>query len=206
LQQAMPRDILLAFEHHACGFAAERHVVRPQSWGRVIMGDSQFRVRAHATGWGVYAALFLLVSTITHLDTYFGCTLTSAPLFIGLSIGIVPVSIALVLRSRPWQRERSGPFALRYRQLDWREWRPFLPGWAPRVVYILGAYAMANFLLAVVHLPVQGAGVVLSDAQAIYIARMFSGHWMVFYALPFFFFTYVPRDAARANAPPITAT
>ena len=169
------------------------------------MDESRLRVRARVTGWGVYAALFLLVSGFAHVGTYVGWTLTSAPLLIGLSVGIFPVDIALVLRSRPWQRERIGPFGLHYRQLDWREWRPFLPAWAPFVVYLLGAYAIANFLFAVVHLPVRGSGALLSDAQRVYLARMLSGHWMFFYALPLLFFTYVPRHTAPAKASPTTA-
>ena len=170
------------------------------------MSDSQPRARARVTEWGVYAALLILMSAVAHAGTYVGRSFSAtAPLFIGLSIGIVPLFIALVLRSRSWQRERKGPLGLYYRQLDWREWRPFLPAWAPNVVIVLGSYAIANFLFAVVHLPARGTGTVLNDAQAMYMARLLSGHWLVFYALPLLFFTYAPRDAAPTNAPPVAA-
>ena len=136
------------------------------------MGDSQPRARAHVSGWGVYAALFLSVSAIVHVGTYVGLTLTPYSwLFIGLHVGVFPVFIAFVLRSRLWQRELRGPFGIRYRQLDWRAWRPFLPSWAPSLVTVLGAYAIANFLFAVVHLPARETGAMLSDAQMMYMAR-----------------------------------
>jgi len=158
------------------------------------MSDSQLRTRARLTGWGAYAAVLLLVSATVHAGTYLGHTLSpNAPLFFGLHVGIFPVFVALVLQSRNWQPERSGPFGLRYPQLDWREWRPFLPSWAPRVIAILWAYAIANFLFAFIHLPSRGASAVLTEAEAMYMARMFSGHWLVFYAMPLLFFTYVPR-------------
>jgi hypothetical protein len=167
------------------------------------VSDTQLGARARVTGWGVYAALFLLISALVHAGTYVGRSLNpNTPFFIGLSVGIFPVFIALVLRSRNWQRERRGPFGGSYRQLDWREWKPFLPAWAPRVVFVLGAYAIANFLFAVAHLPPRGTTAVLTDAQAMYMARMFSGHWLVFYALPLLFFTYVPQDSAPTNASP----
>ena len=169
------------------------------------MSISQLPARARITGWGVYAALLLLISTVVHAGTFVGRSLSqNAPLFIGLHIGIIPVIIALVLRSHRWQRERRGPFGY-YRQLDWREWRPFLPAWASRVLAVLTAYAIVNFLFAVVHLPLRGTGAVLTDGQAIYMARMFSGHWLVFYATPLLFFTYVPRDSTHGNAAPDAA-
>lgn len=165
------------------------------------MSESQLRVRARATGWGVYATLLLLISALVHIGTYVGYSLAT-PLLIGSSVGIVPVFLALVLRSRGWQRERSGPFGLRYRQLDWREWRPFLPSWATSVLTVLGAYAIANFFYAALHLPPHGTWAVLTESQAMYMARMFSGHWMVFYGVPAIFFTYVPTESAPFNVSP----
>ena len=165
------------------------------------MSDPEFRARARVTGWGVYAALFLLMSAVVHAGTHVGSGRSpGAPLFIGLHLGIFPVFIALLLRSRSWQRQRSGPFGLSYRQLDWREWQPFLPAWAPGVVAILGAYAFANFFFAAVHLPLRGTSAVQTHDQSVYMARMFSGHWLVFYALPLLFFTYVPQDSAAGIA------
>jgi hypothetical protein len=170
------------------------------------VSDSQLRARARVTGWGVYAALFLLISTLVHAGTYVGRSLSpNTPFFIGLNVGIIPVFIALVLRSRSWQPEIRGPFGKYYRQLDWRAWRPFLPAWAYRVVDVLGAYAIGNFLFAVAHLPPRGTTAVLTDAQAMYMARMFSGHWLVFYALPLLFFTYEPEDGAPSTASPHAA-
>lgn len=155
------------------------------------MSDSQLRTRARLTGWGAYAAVLLLVSAVVHAGTYLGHTLSpNAPLFLGLHFGIFPVFVALLRQSR---RERRGPFGLRYRQLDWPEWRPFLPAWAPRVVAILWTYAIANILFALSHLPSQGASAVLTEGQTMYTARMFSGHWLVFYTMPLLFFTYVPQ-------------
>jgi hypothetical protein len=165
------------------------------------MADSELRPRARVTGWGAYAALLPSVSAVVHVGTYLGLALTAYTwLFIALHLGVFPVFIALVLRSRPWQRERSGPFGLHYRQLDWREWRTFLPSWAPFLIAILGAYAIANFLFALVHLPARGTSATLTDTQEMYMARMLSGHWLVFNALPLLFFTYVPRNTTTANA------
>jgi len=167
------------------------------------MSDVQLRARASLTGWGAYAAVLLLVSAVVHAGTYLGYTLTpNTPLFFALHVGIFPVFIALVRQSRDWQPERSGPFGLRYPQLDWREWRPFLPRWAPRVVAILWAYAIANFLFASIHLPSHASTALLTQVQTMYLARMFSGHWMVFYALPLLFFTYVPLSGASDNPRP----
>jgi hypothetical protein len=167
------------------------------------MSDVQVRARARLTGWGAYAAVLLLASTVVHAGTYLGHTLSpNAPFFFGLHLGIFPVFVALVLQSRNWQRERSGPFGLRYPQLDWREWRPFLPTWAPRLVAILWAYAIANVLFALIHLPSRAATAELAEVQTMYMARMFSGHWMVFYALPLLFFTYVPQNSASDNPRP----
>lgn len=158
------------------------------------------RLRARLTPWGAYAAVLFLASAVVHAGTYLGYSLSpNTSLFFGLHVGIFPVFIALVRQSRSWHGERSGPFGLRYPRLDWREWRPFLPTWAPRLVAILWAYAIANFLFAWVHLPSRAATAVLTDAQTRYLARMFSGHWMVFYSLPLLFFTYVPQHGASDN-------
>jgi len=165
------------------------------------MSDVQLRARARLTGWGAYAAVLLLASTVVHAGTYLGYTHSpNTALFFGLHVGIFPVFIALVRQSRSWQPERSGPFGLRYPQLDWREWRPFLPTWVPWLVAILWAYAIANFLFASIKLPSRAA--VLTEVQTMYSARMFSGHWMVFYALPLLFFTYVPQNSASDNPRP----
>jgi hypothetical protein len=147
--------------------------------------------------------VLLLASAVVHAGTYLGYTLSqNTPLFFALHVGIFPVFIALVRQSRDWQPERSGPFGLRYPQLDWREWRPFLPRWALRVVAILWAYAIANFLFASIHLPSHASTALLTQVQTMYLARMFSGHWMVFYALPLLFFTYVPLSGASDNPRP----
>src|SRR3569832_1460326 len=136
---------------------------------RNVMSYSQVDVRARVTPWGVYSAVFLLAATVVHAGTYVGRTLSpNSPFYFILHAGIFPVFIAFALRSQRWQRERRGPFGMRYRQLDWREWRPFLPDWAARFFVGLGLYAIANFVFASLHLPAKGTSAVLTDAQAMY--------------------------------------
>jgi hypothetical protein len=108
------------------------------------------------------------------------------------------VFIALVVRSRQWQREKTLFSGVRYRQLDWRAWRPFLPAWAPPVVTALGVYWLASFLICSLHLPLSGLGPAPTDAQIMYIVRMFSSGESVFYAVCGLFFTYAPCDTAPA--------
>lgn len=75
----------------------------------------------------------------------------------------------------------------------------YVPVWVPPLVVVLFAYVMVNFLLATSHLPARGAATVPSPAEATYTVRAFSGHWLIFYALPTLFFTFVPRDARPAE-------
>jgi hypothetical protein len=169
------------------------------------MSDLPLRARARVTGWGVYAALFLSVSAVVHIGTYVGLRLRPHARFSSVSISAFPQCLSCLFCGRATGNESVAALGLRYRQLDWREWRPFLPAWAPPALAILGAYAIANFFFAAVHLPVRATGAMLTDAQAMYLVCMFSGRWLMFYALPLLFFTYDPGNTTPANAPPAAA-
>jgi hypothetical protein len=57
---------------------------------------------------------------------------------------------------------------------------------------------MLNFMLASSHLAAAGhaaAGQQMDPEQARYTVRAFSGHWLVFYAMPTLFFLFVPPGA-----------
>ena len=160
------------------------------------MLEVQFRPRARANVLSLYGAFGLTASAIVHFGTYIGRGLSpDHPLFWALHIGIFPLFFAFVRRLRAWQSVRRGVFGFKQRQLRWRDLLGYFPPWVPPLVMLLFAYVMANFFLSTAHLPPRGSDTLLTDAQAVYTARAFSGHWLIFYTLPALFFAFVPADA-----------
>ena len=89
------------------------------------------------------------------------------------------------------------------RRLRWRAILPYLPQWAIAVGAVLFVYATVNFFLAFNHMPQRGpVGVgtrTMDPEQARYLVRAFSGHWLMFYAIPTLYFLYVP-SAPRTDS------
>jgi hypothetical protein len=161
------------------------------------MLEVSFHPRARANVLSLYGMLGFTASSIVHFGTYLGRGLSSDhPLFWVLHIGIFPLFFVFVWRLRAWHRVRRGIFGLKQRQFRWRELRAYFPAWVPPLVVLLFAYVIANFFLATGHLSQTGSPTPPTDAQpALYMARAFSGHWLIFYLVPTLFFAFAPADA-----------
>ena len=171
------------------------------------MLEVHFRPHARANLPCVYGVFGLTASAIVHFGTYLGRGLSpDYPLFLALHIGIFPLFFAFVWRLRAWQSVRRGFLGFKQRRLRWRELLGYFPSWVPPLVLLLFAYAMLNFFLSVAHLPAGGTETQLTDAQAMYTARAFSGHWLIFYTLPTLFFAFVPTDARPTADNPDSAS
>ena len=169
-------------------------------YSEIGMIELPFRPHARRNGLSIYGAVGFTVAALVHFGSYVGHTIRPEnPLFWLLHIGIFPLFLVMVLRLRAWQTSRRGMFGFRRAQLRWRELLAYVPVWVPPLVVLLFAYVMVNFLLATSHLPSGGGPAVESPADAIYTVRAFSGHWLIFYALPTLFFTFVPPDARPAE-------
>jgi len=90
-----------------------------------------------------------------------------------------------------------GIFGRRQRGLRWRELVPYFPKWVVPLVVVLWMYVFVNFFLSTQHLPARGSPA--TETDPVFLARAFSGYWLVFYLLPALFFIYVPSQ------PPPTA-
>jgi hypothetical protein len=156
--------------------------------------------RAHFTPLALVGLTGFAVSLWVHVLTYLGIALqehTSAVWL--LHVGLFPPSFVMVIRLQRWSTG-SWWFRTGFR---WRELAAYLPAWAIFSVVGLFGYAFVNFLLATSHLPagvgatatVESGAATGSHLQAVYTARAFSGHWLIFYGLPALFFLYVPANA-----------
>lgn len=164
------------------------------------MREVSLQPRARVSLLAIYGALGLTVSALVHFGSYTGHTISpDSPLFWLLHIAIFPLFFVLVFRLRAWQGSQHGVFGLRRSRLRWRELAAYLPPWVPPFVVVLFAYVMVNFIVATSHLPSRGVPAVPSAAEAIYTVRAFSGHWLIFYAIPTLFFTFVPPEARPAT-------
>ena len=165
------------------------------------MLDLPYKPHARANAFALYGAAGFTIAALVHFGSYVGHTIRPEnPLFWLLHIGIFPLFFALMVRLRAWQASRRGIFGFPRARLRWRELMAYVPGWVPPLVVLLFAYVMVNFLLATSHLPSRGVAGAESPEEAIYTVRAFSGHWLIFYALPSLFFTFVPADARPATA------
>ena len=145
----------------------------------------------------LFGALGFGLSAVAHLATFAGVAVQeSIPLMWALHVGIFPLFVPFVLGLRHWQA-KTGRWQ---RSLRWQEILRYIPVWARVVAGGLFLYAGVNFVLAMSHLPQWGAGPPLDAREvAIYTMRAFSGHWLVFYAIPTIYFLFVPRDPAAAT-------
>lgn len=168
------------------------------------MSDTRIARHPRLTFASAYGLLGLFTASVVHVSTFTSASMSpDNPLFWILHVGIFPLFFAMVFGLRKWSETRSGVFGFNSRQLRWRELVDFLPPWSVKLGAILFAYAVINFLLSVSHL--QSGAHVSAGAQAIdpeqarYLVRAFSGHWLVFYAVPTLYFLFVPPGAKPAD-------
>lgn len=159
------------------------------------MLEVPYRPRARVNFLSVYGLIGLALAAVVHVGTYVGHVLSpNHPLFFGWHIGIFPLAATFVFRSRAWEGARRGGFRLKQIRMPHSEFRPYVPAWVPPLLALLGAYAIAIFILSAIHFPPKGHGT-LTAPQAMYLVRGFSGFWLLFYAAAALFFLYVPADA-----------
>jgi hypothetical protein len=142
--------------------------------------------------WGVTG---FALSLVAHLLTFTDIALQqSVPAIWGLHVGIFPPFFALVIYLQRWTRG-SWP----RRHLQWKSLLPYLPHWVRISGVVLFAYTFFNFFNATRFLPAKGdpppATAAAEHQKEVYTLRAFSGHWMLFYALPAAFFLFVPAGA-----------
>ena len=155
--------------------------------------------RFRLTPLGSYGLAALAIAGSVHFATYLGHPLSpDHPLFWGLHVGIFPLFFAFINRLRRWQMRTTGMFGFSKTALRWGDLIGWFPSWVPVVAVALMAYAMLNFLFSTSHLPARGSVTSTPDV-ALYTTRAFSGHWLIFYAIPTLFFSYVPADARPAE-------
>jgi hypothetical protein len=152
--------------------------------------------RARLNALSLYGGIALIAAAVVHFGTYVGRSIGAGhPLFWLLHAAIFPLFIAFALKMGAWQSESRGAFGLRRRRLRWRALRPYFPRWVPLLVALLFVYTLGNFFSSVLRIAGKGSGAGMTDVHMIYIVRAFSGHWLLFYALPTLFFAFVPWSA-----------
>ena len=170
------------------------------------MREVRFRPRARLDALSAYGLVGFAVAAALHAATFTGRSISPQhPLFFAMHVGIFPLFLAFVLRARRWSVAKRGMLGFRTESLRWRELLPYFPRWVPVLVVVLFAYVLANFFLSMSMLPEGTPASDLTAAESAYTVRAFSGHWLVFYALPALYFSFVPRDArpaAPADAEP----
>jgi hypothetical protein len=148
------------------------------------------------------AFLGLVLSLIVHVAAVRGADVGSAhPQVWSLHVGIFVVFLPFVLASRTvFGKKRT-----------WAQMKVTYPRWLIGAGIVLMVYVMANFALGMWALDggspeirdgqyvLQQHGrllrVLSSDEYRAYKAwevRMFSGHWLIFYFMPFAFFAFTP--------------
>lgn len=167
------------------------------------MSDTYVVPQARLTPIGLYGLVGLAIAMAVHASTFTADPMSPEhPLFWILHVGIFPLFFAMLLRLRVWSERIPGRVGRASSRLRWRELRPYFPQWTVTLGAILFAYALVNFLLSVSHLPPshRGPHVPVTLEQARYTVRAFSGHWMIFYAVPAMFFAFVPSAARPAES------
>ena len=167
------------------------------------MIDESRRPTFRPTFFSVYGVVGLVLSAFIHVGSFGRLVVPEdSGVFLLMHVGIFPLFFVFATRWREWQVSTSGKvngwsYDLRS-SLPSAELLAHFPWWA--IVFVLGLfiYTVINFFLALG----MGFGHVasggLTDAQR---ARLFSGHWMLFYAVPAVFFGFVPAGG-RASSPP----
>ena len=122
------------------------------------------------------AALGFVLSAAAHVLALTGTPIPGGNLIMGLHVGIFVVWIPAMLASLPLMRGVGG-------RDFWKVVLADCPPWMRRGLYGLFAYAILNFMIGFVseagH-PKDPSGRISSVT-----VRMFSGHWMMFYAAAF---------------------
>lgn len=165
----------------------------------IKMTEPVVRPHAQLNFASVYGLTGLLIAGAVHASTFAPSTLSSDhPLFWVLHIGIFPLFIPMVFRLQKWTASTPGILGIRTSRLRWRALLPYFPRWAAGLGVILFTYASLSFMLAWTHVAAAGhaaAGQAMDPERARYTVRAFSGHWLLFYAMPTLFFLFVPANA-----------
>lgn len=118
------------------------------------------------------SALGLAASAAIHLVAWFGRTLPAGAM--GLHLGPFVLLPLIIIVTGEWR-------LLSRRRNAWNEALSFCPQWIRRAIGVVTVYSIANFVWFMFHAPPKQEGV---DAVVpAVVARGFSGHWMIFYAL-----------------------
>jgi hypothetical protein len=170
------------------------------------MRELSFRPRARLNVFTLYGLTGLSLSGVVHFMSYSSSTIgTRHPLFWALHVAIFPLWFAYMFHMRRWYGESEGIFGFRRRKLLWRELIPHFPSWVLPCLVVLAAYTFVNFFVATDHLSTGTGGTITSSDSsadsALYTIRAFSGHWLLFYAIPSLYFLFVPRNARASPAP-----
>lgn len=163
--------------------------------------DKPRRPTFQATFFSVYGIVGLVLSAFIHVGSFGSMVIPSdSGVFMLMHVGIFPLFFVFVMRAREWQVSASGQAkGLSYHvrsSIPSAELLAHFPWWAIVFVLALFIYAMINFFVA------SGVGFgrvssdSLTDAQS---ARLFSGHWMLFYGLPSVFFGFVPAEPGSSS-------
>lgn len=161
---------------------------------------------------GLIALAGFIISFFIHILTYFGIdAATYLPPIWTLHIGIFVVFIPFVFTTQSLQKEH-GRHALRLIMAD-------VPTWAKLLLGIIFAYTMVNFLLFIQlseggspaiengRYILQSHGTFIRELttseynwQLAYITRGFSGHWLLFYAVPAAYFLFSDKQPSTTGA------
>jgi hypothetical protein len=146
----------------------------------------------------MYGAVAFTIAAGVHVASYTDLGITpGSPLFWILHLAIFPLFFIFVARLRVWLPGRPSPFRFSLlRDPQWRQLLTYFPAWILPAISILFAYAMVNFVVATGFAPPAAAdGSGHGTLDPVHTLRAFSGHWLIFYALPTLFFLYVPAEA-----------
>jgi len=120
------------------------------------------------------SAVGLALSVASHLAALTGLPIPGGDLVWGLHIGIFVVAVPMIVVANRMARHGK-------RSEIWKIALSGCPTWARNALYALVAYAVLNFTLGMINKPESPDGSHALDVTT--AVRLFSGHWMVFYAL-----------------------
>lgn len=130
-----------------------------------------------------------------HLATFLGVPVPGIAM--ALHVGIFAAFLPVMFRLKDWVEQRGDDLSdFRSQWAIQKALLGLLPGWQKVALGVLFAYATVNFLI--------GFAAVTEDPSAGGDVRMFSGHWMVFYAVSAVFARVLLglQQSAEAEAPP----
>ena len=162
------------------------------------MADTAVHPQARWGALTAYGTTGFITAAVIHAASFTDDGIApSNPLFWIMHVAIFPLFFAFVFRLRAWQSPANGASRTDDSELQWKALLRFFPTWMPAVIAILFAYVIVNFLLSTggasrIMVGGDGTSPTLDSARTV---RAFSGHWLLFYALPTVFFLFVPADA-----------